>query len=139
MGRNCPWSVCNPKIETRKRVHRNCDVARGRGLGCGAGSKSDSGKRLRHAPAAQSFDSDCSRVVGQPKVRNSGARKGAVCWPTCIPKEGLVYVLPVQTGCQIVTATIPTIKLKPIFNDLACKISGFSKNFRIPPSPPFFI
>jgi len=27
MGRNCPWSARNPKIETRKRVHRNYDFA----------------------------------------------------------------------------------------------------------------
>ena len=75
-------------------------------------------------------------MVGQPKVRNSEFEKGAVCWPTCIPKEGLVYVFPVQPGCQIVTVTIPTNKLKPSFNDLACKLSGISTDFRIPPSPP---
>ena len=41
----------------------------------------------------------------------------------CIRKEGLVYVFSLQLTCQIVTATIPTIKLKPGFNDLACKVS----------------
>ena len=33
----------------------------------------------------------------------------------CIPKGGLVYVFPLQIGVQIVTATIPTIKLTPDF------------------------
>ena len=40
----------------------------------------------------------------------------------CIPKEGLVYVFPLQLGCQIVTATIPTIRMKPDFNELASKV-----------------
>jgi hypothetical protein len=51
-------------------------------------------------------------------------------------KKGLVYVFPTQPGCQIVTATIPTIKLEPDFNDLACKLFEINRDFRIPPSPP---
>lgn len=53
----------------------------------------------------------------------------------CIPKEGLVYVFRLQRGCQIVTATIPTIKLKPDFNDLACSLESIEilESFPAPP------
>ena len=72
------------------------------------------------------------KLEARPSVRSSSTITGesaaalekgeGFCWPTCIPKEGLVYVFPIQRGCQIVTATIPTIKLRPDFNELASKV-----------------
>jgi hypothetical protein len=78
----------------------------------------------------------CINVIGEKRATGQGAPQpsrvanaGLITstqtqpeMPTCIPKEGLVYVFPIQPECQIVTARIPTIKLKPNFNELASKL-----------------